>query len=405
MQVALWQELHTRISQSKILPRYIEWTPSKILVRGYGETWQAHQSIAAKRIAAGTGEAQAEGGAGLHAKHLLIVVSEASGVEEAHWDAKLATLTGGSDNRLLAIGNPVRRSGRFYEVFMKPEVKQYWWTRNVRHDESSFANQAASQRLIEMYGEDSPIVRAKVYGEFPTFADGLTIFGYDEVQSAFARVVEDNPHLYMQVGVDVARGGDNESVVAVRRGRYVLQIEPYKHVNDLMHLAEIVVQDITRWYKRDANNPRRGFFVLAPQEFSECMFTTLICIDDVGVGGGLTDALKSMGWKVMPIHGQHAPRNGRHYKSRGDEIWMVDGKIQLNECYVPRDKDDKLLHQLCTREVRYDAATGTKKRLESKPEMERRGLPSPDRADALMLALATVTTVDQMDFRRAFTAF
>ena len=395
---ALWQEIHKLISGSKYLPQYLEWTPSKILVRGHEERWSAFQSVAAKRISAGTGDVNAEGGAGIHEKHVLIIISEASGVDDAQWDAKLLTLTGGADNRCLAIGNPVRRSGRFFEIFSNPAWQNVWWTRNVSHLESSFTNRAASERFIATYGEDSPIVQSKIFGQFPKQADGRTIFGYDEVEAAFMRVVDDHPEYQIQIGVDVARYGDNETVLFTRRGRFGLEMEiiPRSSVMDTVFAC---VRQATRWWNRKFDDPRKGEWLLTPDEFAMVRKNCLFVIDDAGVGGGVVDALRSQGWRVMGINNARAARNGRHYKSRGDEIWMVDGKIALADAYIPRDL--KLQQQLCAREVRFDAATGTKRRLESKEEMAQRGLDSPDRADAVMLAFANVQTADNFDFRRA----
>jgi hypothetical protein len=413
VQVALWQEIHKWIFHSKYLPRYLDWSPSTVKVKGYGERWQAFQSIAAKRISAVTGEAQAEGGAGIHGKHLLIVISEASGVEEAQWDAKLATLTGGSDNRCLAIGNPVRRSGRFYEIFTKPALCKpreqidgtilppIWLVKNVSHLESSFVSPMLRANLIAMSGEESALVQAKVFGQFPVIEDGKTVFGYDEVEDAFKRSIEDNTTINLQIGVDVARYGEDETVIFTRRGRVGIKMECFKRTS-VMDTCALVVREATRWWRRPMNQPRAGEWALTPVEFMDCQREVLIVVDDGGVGGGVTDHLKAQGWRVCALNNAHPARNGRSYKSRGDEIWMVDGKIALGECAIPRD--DKLQHQLCTREVRYDTATGTKRRMETKDEMQRRGLPSPDRADAMLLAFSTVLTADMLDFSRAFQA-
>jgi hypothetical protein len=122
----------------------------------------------------------------------------------------------------------------------------------------------------------------------------------------------------------------------------------------------------------------------------------MICVDEVGVGGGVIDQLRSQGWKVVGINNGRKPRNSKYYKSRGDEIWLVDGKMAIAEAYIPRDEE--LQHQLCNREIRFD---GIKRRLETKDEMLRRGLPSPDRADALMLAFASVANTELLNFRKA----
>lgn len=393
VQVSLWMEISRVISESEVLPHLLEWTPSVVKVRGYGERWRAFQSIAAKRISAVTGDAHAEAGQGLHADYLLVVISEASGVDDSHFDAKLATLTGGIRNVCFCIGNPQRRSGRFYEIFTKPSYKKYWVTRHVDQRESSFVNPESSQRLIDLHGEDSPIVQAKVHGMFPMIAEGKTIFGYDEVEQAFDRFCEDMPLLPIQIGVDVARYGDCETVILVRRGNLVLDIQTYKRL-DLMSVAGMTVQAATMWWRQPFGNPNK--FDLEPDAFLKCQDDTLIVVDEVGIGGGVIDALRSQGWTVSGINNGSKPRNPKHYASRGDELWFVDGKLAMDRISIPQ-RDEELQHQLCNREVRY-ARNGTQRRVETKDELLKRGLPSPDRADALLLAFATVTNQRMYDY-------
>ena len=396
VEVALWFEIQKWIDHSPYLGFFVEWTPSKIKMKENPDGWFAFQSIAAKRVSSKTGERDAEGGAGIHGKHLLLIISEASGVDDVHIDAKLATLTdAGDDQRVLVIGNPVRRSGRFYEFFSKEEVKKSWWTRNVSHAESSFVSKAVGQRLIDLNGEDSPIVQAKVMGQFPTGSEGRNVFSYDEIIAAFNRNVEDDPDQALHVGVDVARYGDDETVIAVVRNHFGMPLKRYKKLST-METAIATVQEITRWWRRPADNPRPKTAVLTPDDFIKCQREVFIKVDETGVGGGVVDALRSQGWIVFGINNASTPRNKRHYRSRGDEIWMVDGKIGLSRSYIPHDDD--LLHQLCNREVEFDL--NGKRKLESKEHMKTKGLPSPDMADALMLALAVVVDIRNFDYSK-----
>lgn len=397
VQVSLWMELQKIISESEFLPHILEWTPSTVKVRGYEERWRAFQSIAAKRVSGTTGESSAEGGQGLHADYLLVVISEASGVDDAQFDAKLATLTGGIRNICLCIGNPQRRSGRFYDIFHRAEYKKHWITRNVSHLDSSFVSQAASQRLIDTHGEDSALVQAKVHGQFPMLTEGRTIYGFKEVEDAFTRNWEDDPKNPIQIGVDVARYGDCETVIVVRRSNLVLEIIPYKRI-DLMTTTANIVDAATSWWHREFNDPRKPGEI-SPDDFVLCQDDTMIVVDEVGIGGGVIDALRSQGWTVVGVNNGSTPRNKLHYASRGDEIWFVDGKLALDRVSIPQ-QDEELQHQLCNREVRY-SRDGTKRRVETKDELLRRGLPSPDRADAFLLAFATVTNSRMYDFSRA----
>ena len=394
---ALWIEIHKWLYHGKQhLAQFIEWTPTRILVRGHPK-WYAFQSTASKRVSK-TGEVDAEAGAGLHGEHLLLIISEASGVDDVLWDAKLATMTDeGDDNRILAIGNPVRRSGRFYEIFKKEDVRKHWWVKNVSHAESSFVSKLASKRIADI--GNAALTRAKVEGEFPDADDGWAIYRLDELLEANNRNIDDqdDPSLKLQIGIDVARGGPCFSVVYGRRGRIGLGYEKYQH-SDLMLVVSSAVQFATRWWGRKAlEGPRPASAVLSAADFQAAQRGTIFVIDIVGMGAGVYDALRAQGWTCKGIHAQHVPRNKKHYASRNDELWFVDGKIALTDCYVPHD--DTLELQICARRMKYDR-TG-KRRVETKDEMMKRGLDSPDVADGFMLAFAQVVDHSELDYSRA----
>lgn len=399
VQNALWTEINLWLHKGDFLRQHLEWTPSRVFHKGKDKApvWYAYHSVAAKRISSATGEKEAEGGAGMHRDYMLLVISEASGVEDVHWDARMLTMTSNIENKCLAIGNPVRRSGRFYEVWAKPKVRRSWYVKNVSHMESTFTSKEMSQRMIDTMGNDHPVVQAKVHGQFPTFIAGKTVFGFDEISDCFKRKVDDDLTTQLQIGVDVARFGTNKTVIYSRRGPMGLGFVEYEKT-DVVETCEYAAMEAQRWWRRATSYPRKYSEVLPVEQLLMCQREVLFCVDETGVGGGVVDLLRRQGWRAVGVNNGSVPRNKRHYVSRGDEMWMVDGKQAFKEAYLPEDED--LQNQLCNREIMYDSK-GLRRKLETKDQMQKRGLSSPDIADACMLAFVTVRLPSANDYRNA----
>lgn len=166
------------------------------------------------------------------------------------------------------------------------------------------------------------------------------------------------------LGVDVARYGEDESVIAVRRGRSAT-VEPWRVFKrlDTMEVAARVAGEIER---------------LRPDA---------VFIDDSGVGGGVVDRLQQLGHDVFPVNFGAKPDGLTKIKTANKRAemwvrmreWLAQGQVSI--------PDDRALEvQLTSVEYRHDANNAIL--LEKKEDMRRRGLPSPDRADALALTFA-----------------
>src|SRR4029079_15176168 len=126
---------------------------------------------------------------GMHAPHLLFVLDEASGIEDPNWEAAESSIRE-ADNRLLAISNPLRVSGRMFQIFNLPRYKKYWYTKQVSYLDSSRLTAKKRQIIedqIELYGENSPIVQIRHYGKFPTQGAPDSVPSYDAVRAAVER--------------------------------------------------------------------------------------------------------------------------------------------------------------------------------------------------------------------------
>jgi phage terminase large subunit len=358
----LWSEIKKWIERSGILKALLVHTATKIYMRGRKETWFATAKTATKP----------ENMQGYHEDHMLFIVDEASGVADDIMEAVLGTLTGW-DNKLLMCGNPNRASGIFYESHTSDRDK--WRTHVVSSLDSKRTNKENIQMLIKKYGWDSNVVRVRVRGEFPKHDPDVFI----PLELALAATQVDvheydengKPMLVgpLEIGVDVARFGDDETVIAVRIGTHVFDLYTYNG-NDVVETAGNVIA-IAREFMEKYKRPYVS-----------------IKIDDSGVGGGVTDILTRQAnnqkghWNIVPCN-FGGPGDDK-YHDEATILWahardlLVAGQLHL-------PNDDELLAQLSTR--KYSLTEKGKIKLESKKEVKRRKKPSPDRADAVVLCL------------------
>lgn|SRR3990167_3494807 len=167
------------------------------------------------------------------------------------------------------------------------------------------------------------------------------------------------------LGLDVARGGGCENVWVIRYGNYAI-VASKSRISDLMQIA--------------AETVRIG------NEYG--VFAGNVCVDDNGVGGGVTDRLRQMGWQVKGVKTAESPTDERMFMNkRAENAWRL--KVWLNQGGKLRMSDD--WDEL--RQVKYKAnESNGKMQLQSKIEMCRDGLDSPDTFDALALTFDTIST-------------
>lgn len=361
----LWAEI-AKWLESSLVKNFLKWTKTKVYMVGSEERWFATARTATKP----------ENMQGFHEDYMLFIVDEASGVADNIMEAILGTLSG-AENKLLMCGNPTRTSGVFYRSFHQ-DRKDYR-THRVSARDSSRTNKKNIERLERQYGKDSDVVRVRVDGEFPK-SEPDTFIHLEKVEAATMREVyidesgervipDDAP---LEIGVDVARYGDDETVICPRIGNFVPFLKTYNKQDTMVTAGHVIklAKELMLEYGRPS---------------------CVIKVDDDGVGGGVTDRLREVVLEeglyidVIDCHNGAAALNPEHYYNWGSESWATirellhDGEIE-----IPNDED--LVGQLSTR--KYTVTSKGKIRLESKDEMKKRGLRSPDRADALVLAFA-----------------
>lgn len=281
-----------------------------------------------------------------------------SGIPDPIWNVTEGFFTDMSPLRLwLAISNPRRNTGKFFECFHKN--RGFWKTRYIDSRTVEGVDRGVYDRIAEQHGEDHDVTRVEVKGEFPRVGSNQFI-SREVVDKAAKRDVIDDPGSPLLMGVDVARFGDDESVIRFRRGRDARTMKPVRFRGaDTMELASSVA-------------------ALIEKHHPDAVF-----VDGGGVGGGVVDRLKQLGYRVIEVQSGEKARDDDKYLNRRAEMWGEMRDWLVYGCI----EDESDLHDDLTG-PEYGVALKGQIKLESKDSMKKRGLASPDDADALALTFA-----------------
>lgn len=287
---------------------------------------------------------------------MLIVVDEAKGIEEGIFDA----LNRCTPTCLLMASSPGKPSGTFYEAFHRHSGMFH--TVRVSAFDCPHVQQWRIERARVIYGPDyerNPVYRSMILGEF-TEGDDAAIIPRRLVEAALAhKPSARDGDAY--TAVDWAAGGD-ETVMAERRGN-MLRILYCERERDTVLAAANVVR-VCR---------ERG---VDPD----------LCYGDVcGLGVGIMQAANEMyDWRFREFNGG-APADDHHFLNVNIAAWYYFRQsLERQEICFPDGLDSDTIDQLCDRYLDWDARGRLK--CESKEDMQKRGVHSPDRADALVMA-------------------
>jgi hypothetical protein len=299
---------------------------------------------------------------GIHSDNVMLIADEASGVPEQVFEAAAGSMSGHAATTIL-LGNPVRSSGFFYDTHHR--LASEWWTRRVSCADSPRVSPAYLAEMQSRYGEESNAYRVRVLGEFPR-SDDDTIIPMELLEAAIHRDVARSDVAQTVWGLDVARFGSDSSALCKRAGNAVL--EPVRRWRglDLMQLTGAVVAE----YEALTHEER-------PVE---------ILVDSIGLGAGVVDRLRELNLPARGINVSESPAMGGTYRNLRAELWYkAKAWFEKRDCKLP--KDEQLVSELAT--VRYKFSSNGKTQVEGKDEIRRRGLASPDLADAFVLTFAS----------------
>ena len=303
-------------------------------------------------------EENSEAFAGQHAASSVsfYIFDEASAIPDKIFEVAEGGLTDGQP-MIFLLGNPTRNSGKFHRVCFGSE-RSRWYSRSIDSREARFTNKKQVAEWIEDYGEDSDFVRVRVRGLPPKSGD-LQFIGSETVYQAQQRRAVSLPGDPLIMGIDYSRGGSDKTVVRFRRGLDACSIKPVKIAGEK---------------SRDSMAVATRIAALIEQHKPAAVFG-----DATGgsIGGPINDRLRQLGHQVIDVqYGGESPdphyANMRTYIWARMRDWLDNGAI---------DKDADLEMDLTGPGSRHDKRD--KVILESKDDMKKRGLDSPDDGDAL----------------------
>ena len=337
---------------------------------------------------------------GFHSGNILVIVDEASGVDEFIYYAITGILTT-QNAKLLMIGNPHGLAGTFYDAFHKGR-KEFHTVHISAFDTPAFTDAGITAdniadfeypdpqiqdtdeettdeqhpappkipyglstpnwalRTFNRYGPQSSVYQTRVLGEFPEEAND-TLIPLRDVEAAVKRPHVVQPDDKPIMGVDIARFGDDKTVIIIRKGMLVLHIEELRK-SDLVNTT--------------------GRVITAAKEFK----VKDIIVDEVGIGAGVLDTLKvDNQFQTTGFNGGARANHVDKYLNLRAQIFdglkqrFADGDISI-------PNDPELISQLASLTYRYNARGQLM--LESKDVIKSHGMQSPDKADALAYAFA-----------------
>jgi phage terminase large subunit len=295
--------------------------------------------------------------AGVHSAHVLLLVDEASGVPSSVFEAASGSMSAHNATTILT-GNPTRGTGFFYDSHTR--LADQWKVFHVSCVDSPRVSPEFVEEMKLRYGEDSNAYRVRVLGEFPR-SDDDTIISLDLAEGAAHRDVSGSPTADLVWGLDVARFGGDRSCLVRRQGNLCLDLKVWRNL-DLMQLCGAV---------------KAEYDIAEPKPVS-------IMVDAIGMGAGVVDRLRELGLPILGVNVSESPSIGNYRNLRAELWYRARDWLGKRDCKIP--KDDTLIAELTS--VRYLFSSTGKVQVESKEDMKRRGITSPDVADAFILTFA-----------------
>ena len=303
--------------------------------------------------------------AGVHSANVLLLVDEASGVPEEVFESAQGSMSTENSTTVLT-GNPTRTQGLFFETHHA--LSETWKCHHWNSMESPRVSAQFVEQIRKTYGEGSNQWKVRVLGDFPD-TDDDSLIGRQVVQKAMDREIEVDPTGKALWAVDPARFGSDRTAFCERIGQVFTWVE-HKSGLDTMGTAGWVKH---RWDEASV--------LERPKE---------ILVDVIGIGAGVVDRLEELGLPVTAVNvseSSMAFSNG--YRLR-DQLWL-DLKKWLEGGRGKLPQNRLLMEDIVA--PSYSFMSNGKIKVESKREMKRRGVRSPDLADVLTLTFASEPAV------------
>jgi len=310
---------------------------------------------------------------GAHADSILYVFDEAKAIPDDIFDAaEGAFSTAGADTFgeafILAISTPGEPFGRFYDLHTKRSQYSDWWVHHIKLDEVVEENRVSMQWVQsrkEQWGEGSVLFQNRVLGEFAQQEeDSMIPLKYIDAAVARWKDTKARPSLLTdQLGLDVARFGDDKTVFAFRSGWVIKDLEKYQGLDTMQTVGKAM-------------------------GFSNRNKSMKIKVDVIGIGAGVFDRLKEQGRKVVAFNA--AGKTDRLDKSkefgfvniRSAAWWNLRELLMEEDSKIALPDDPGLIGDLSA--PKWKVTSSGKIQVESKEEIKKRIGKSTDEGDAVV---------------------
>lgn len=354
----LWSEIKKWLKDTPV-DDWLKVQSEKIFMKlpnkdDWGKRWFATARTVNVKASA---DEQAETLQGFHEDYQMFVIDEASGVPDPVFKPFESTLTG-LCNFIFMVFNPTRNIG--YAIDSQTKYRKDWICLHWDAEKSELAEmpqfKAQIERMENKYGRDSNAFRVSVSG-LPPISDSDTLIPWDWVMDAVDKDMVLEPDDPLVFGVDIGAGGD-KSVIAMRRGGKLERLL-FNNSKNTMEVTGWVSMNIEEY------EPKATF------------------IDVIGLGNGVYNRLRELGRRVYAVDVRNVARKPDRFKKLRDELWF-NLRDQFESGIISIPNDDELISELSTIKFAEGESDG-KVKIEGKQELKRRGLSSPNNADALMM--------------------
>lgn len=355
----LWTEMAKWREKSPLIKESFVWQKERIFNKEYPETWWMSARQWSK-----SADPNALGNtlAGLHADYIMFLLDESGGFPDAIMASAEAALSSCKEGHIIQAGNPTHLEGPLYKACTQDRA--LWYVVEITSDpddpnRSPRVDPKWAQQQIDAYGRDNPWVMVNVFGKFPP-ASFNALIGPEDLKESIARKYREpdfaaHPRI---LGVDVARFGDDSSIIFPRQGLQAFTPSQYRGLTGTTG-AEIVVR---RWNEWEAD----GVF-----------------IDNTGgFGASWIDNLNRLGKDPIGIHFSQESTNAQYYNKRAEMAFELVKWIKAGGC-IP--EINELVRALTQTTYTFK---GDKLMLEPKEDVKAKLGHSPDHMDALMLTFA-----------------
>ncbi len=356
--------------------------------------WQ----LTAKCKAIGFSSSKGVNAQGFHGKRVLLLIDEAIGISGELWDA-IEGIRMAGDVRIVKACNPTVPSGPVYEDFTRMRgthghkaitisafdtpnligttMEQLLQMSDEELDYAPFPNLARRRAVVELYhkwGPTNPRFLSRVLGQFPTQADDA-VFALAWIEAAGKPYEREElkphlrPGLFIQVGIDVAGPGDDETSATARIGPYIVAADAWPDADPRIKCLE--------WLSK------------LQQRFPQAAL--ILVGDTVGIGWYFMRYLADLKFDVRGFVAQASPIDRvMFHNAKAEGYFTLREWMKAGQIHGVEDEDTKA--QLS--DIRYRERQG-RIEIESKQEARARGSRSPDRAESLVMAYAPLQAAGQ----------